>query len=55
MTLLEAVIPEFVVATGLGIYLKKKTNTIWPGMIIGAALIAYFLVSSNCLAMIISG
>jgi hypothetical protein len=53
MTLLEAVIPEFIVATGLGIYLKKKTNTIWPGMIIGAALIAFFLVSSNCLAMII--
>lgn len=53
LLLLSNMIPQFTVASALAIFIKRKTNSIIPGIFIGGALIAYGLVSSNSIAMII--
>lgn len=47
------VLLQFCVASGLAIFIRRKTNSIWPGVFIGTALIAFGMVSSNSIAMII--
>ena len=54
MDLLLNVIPQFGVATALALYIRKKTNSFYAGIIIGTAIISYCMVSTNCLAMMIS-
>ena len=53
MLLLSNVLLQFCVASGLAIFIRRKTNSIWPGVFIGTALIAFSMVSSNSIAMII--
>ena len=47
------VLLQFCVASGLAIFIRRKTNSIWPGVFIGTALVAFGMVSSNSIAMII--
>ena len=54
MDLLLNVIPQFGVATALALYIRKKTNSFYAGIIIGTAIISFCMVSTNCLAMMIS-
>jgi len=54
LDLLANVLPQFGVASALAIFIKKKTNSIIPGILIGVALVAYGMVSTNSIAMIIS-
>ncbi|MBU9743392.1 alpha/beta fold hydrolase [Lachnospiraceae bacterium ASD3451] len=54
MDLLSNVIPQFGVATALALYIRRKTNSFYAGIMIGAAIIAFCMVSTNCLAMMIS-
>ena len=53
MSLLENVIPSFGVAMALNLYIGKKTNSSYAGIFIGAAIIAFGIVSANCLGMIV--
>ena len=53
MLLLSNVLLQFCVASGLAIFIRRKTNSIWPGVFIGTALVAFGMVSSNSIAMII--
>lgn len=53
MSLLENVIPSFGVAMALNLYISKKTNSSYAGIFIGAAIIAFGIVSANCLGMIV--
>ena len=54
LDLLMNLLPQFAVASSLAIYIRKKTNSFYPGILIGAAMLAYGMVSTNCLSMIIS-
>ena len=54
MDLLINVLPQFGVATALALYIRKKTNSFYAGILIGTAIISYCMVSTNCLAMMIS-
>ena len=53
MSLLENVIPSFGVAMGLNLYIGRKTKSIYAGIFIGAAIVAFGIVSTNCLGMIV--
>lgn len=54
MSLLSNVIPQFGVAGALALYIRHKTNSFYAGIFIGTALIAFCMVSTNCLSMVIS-
>lgn len=54
MDLLSNVIPQFGIATALALYIRKKTNSFYAGILIGAAIISFCMVSTNCLSMMIS-
>lgn len=54
LDLLTNTLPTFGIASALCIYIRKKTNSFYAGILIGAAIVAYSMVSSNCIAMIIS-
>ena len=54
LDLLTNTLPTFSIASALCIYIRKKTNSFYAGILIGAAIVAYSMVSSNCIAMIIS-
>lgn len=53
LLLLSNVLPQFCVASALAIFIRRKTNSILPGIFIGTALVTFGLVSSNSIAMII--
>lgn len=54
LDLLTNVIPQFAVASALANYIRRKTNSVYAGILIGTALVAFGMVSTNCVAMIIS-
>lgn len=54
LDLLTNLLPQFAIASALSIYLRKKTNSFYPGIFLGTALLAFGMVSTNSLAMIIS-
>lgn len=54
LDLLTNLLPQFAIASALAAYLRKKTNSIYPGALLGAAMLAFGMVSTNCIAMMIS-
>ena len=54
LDLLTNLLPQFAIASALGIYLRRKTNSVFAGALLGAAMLAFGMVSTNCLVMIIS-
>ncbi len=54
MDLLSNVLPQFGIAAALSIFIRKKTNSYFAGILIGAAMVAFGMVSTNSVAMIIS-
>ena len=54
LSLLTNLLPQFGIASALSIYLRKKTNSIYPGIFLGTAMLAFGMVSTNCVAMVIS-
>jgi pimeloyl-ACP methyl ester carboxylesterase len=54
LDLLTNLLPQFAIASALAVYLRKKTNSVYPGAFLGTAMLAFGMVSTNCLAMIIS-
>lgn len=53
MVLLENVIPTFALCMGLALYINKKLHSNYTGIILGALIMSFCSVSSNCLAMVI--
>lgn len=54
MDLLSNVLPQFGIAAALSIYIRQKTNSFFTGILLGSAMVAFGMVSTNCIAMIIS-
>lgn len=54
LDLLTNTLPTFGVASALAIYLRKKTNSYFAGILTGVSIVAFCMVSTNCVAMIIS-
>ena len=54
LDLLTNLLPQFAIASALSIYLRKKTNSVYTGVFLGTAILAFGMVSTNCVAMIIS-
>jgi len=53
MTTLEALLPQFGFATALALYINKKTKSNFAGLFIGVALVTFFMVSNNALALVV--
>lgn len=54
LDLLTNLLPQFAIASALAVYLRKKTNSVYTGVFLGTAMLAFGMVSTNCLAIIIS-
>ncbi len=54
LDLLTNVLPQFAIASALANYIKRKTNSCYAGILIGTAMVAFGMVSTNSIAMIIS-
>ncbi len=54
LDLLTNTLPTFGIASALAIYIRKKTNSCYAGILIGVSIVAFCMVSTNCVAMIIS-
>ena len=54
LDLLTNLLPQFAIASALSAYLRKKTNSVYTGVSLGTAMLAFGMVCTNCLAMIIS-
>ena len=54
LDLLTNLLPQFAIASALASYLRKKTNSVYVGVFLGTAMLAFGMVSTNSLAMIIS-
>ena len=52
--LLTNTLPAFGIASALAIYIRKKTNSFYAGILIGVAIVGFCMVSTNCVAMVIS-
>ena len=54
LDLLTNLLPQFAIASALASYLRKKTNSVYVGVFLGTAMLAFGMVCTNSLAMIIS-
>lgn len=54
LDLLTNLLPQFAIASALASFLRRKTNSVYVGAFLGTAMLAFGMVSTNCLAMIIS-
>ena len=54
LDLLTNLLPQFAIASTLSAYLRKRTNSVYTGALLGTAMLAFGMVCTNCLAMIIS-